>query len=138
MNFPQDRSKYLEKTKGIQGFPDKNVKILWLALNLATPEYHPGSKTDIYAELSGYTSPNFPFQIRQNAFRYLFQLNAFNDENLKDLMQASRHEIYRFREFSRDMLEQLLQKEEYRLRIKRIQEDLPIKQQEYLQGQLGE
>ena len=38
-NFPAERTKYLAKTKGISGLSNKNVKLLWLLLASATPEY---------------------------------------------------------------------------------------------------
>ncbi len=38
-NFPEDRLKYLEKTKGIQGFNNKSIRMLWIALVLNTLDY---------------------------------------------------------------------------------------------------
>ncbi|WP_299523220.1 M1 family metallopeptidase, partial [Winogradskyella sp.] len=35
-NFPEERSKYLSKTRNIVGFSDKNVRLLWIVLNLST------------------------------------------------------------------------------------------------------
>ena len=32
VNFPEERSKYLAKTKNITGFSDMNVRLLWLVL----------------------------------------------------------------------------------------------------------
>lgn len=136
MNFPQERSKYLEQLKGVEGFSDKNLRIMWLTLNLATPAYQSEAKAEVYEELSGYTSPVFPFQVRQNAFEYLYQLNSFTDQNLKDLLQGSQHPVSRFRSFSRQMIGQLLKDASYVSRFKSLVEDLPVDQRKYLESKL--
>ena len=38
-SFPKDRHKYLDKMKGVQGFSNHNVEILWLALAISTLDY---------------------------------------------------------------------------------------------------
>src|SRR5690606_15417732 len=77
MNFPEDRNRYLDQLKGVDGFSDKNLRTLWLALNLATPEYDEENQAAVYSELSGYSSSEYPYLLRQNSFKYLFQLNTF-------------------------------------------------------------
>ena len=136
--FPEDREKYLSKLEGVEGFSDKNVEILWLALNLATPDYEPGKKSAVYNKLSGYTSPYYPYQIRQNALGYLFQLNSLNDQNLKDLLQGVHHQVSRFRQFSRGLLERLLQDGKYRRRLQELKEEFPKAQQEFLERKFKE
>ncbi|MGB5500352.1 MAG: M1 family metallopeptidase, partial [Maribacter sp.] len=39
ISFPQDRSRYLDKTKGTIGLPNKNVRMLWLFLAVLTKDY---------------------------------------------------------------------------------------------------
>lgn len=136
MNFPEDRTRYLEAMEGIQGFHDKNIRILWLALNLATPGFDGAKQRDHYTELAGYTSPYYPFYIRQNALRFLFQLNSFSDQNLKDLMEGTFHQVGRFRSFSRKMLRELLESDAYQDRFVKIKESLPGKQREFLERSL--
>lgn len=111
MNFPQDRLRYLQETDGQQGYLDGNLRTLWLALSLATPEIPQNLKKEYLEELSGYTAPHQRFQLRQNAFDYLFQLNAFSSRNIYDLLDASRHHNFRFRDFARKMLKQVLKME---------------------------
>ena len=53
LQFPEDRSKYLAETKGIEGFYDKNVEMLWLTLNLVTPEYDSGHQAGSFQEAFG-------------------------------------------------------------------------------------
>jgi len=136
-NFPMDRAKYLSKTRNIQGFYDKNVRMLWLTLNLVTPEYDAGNSQANYAELSGYTHTKYPMEIRQNAFSYLFQIDAFSDQNLKDLMQGTQHYAYRFRDFCRQLLKELLTHEKYLEKFQQLSDSLPKTEQEYLQSQFS-
>src|SRR5690606_12637313 len=64
-NFPEDRHTYLMETKHLQGFNDKNIRMLWLALALVTEEFEPDNKRDYFEELSRYTDPSYHFEIRQ-------------------------------------------------------------------------
>ena len=132
-NFPEERSQYLDRLKGVEGFNDKNIETLWLALNLATAGYQQDRKQSTFENLSRYTSPFYPYQIRQNAFNYLFQLNSFSDENLLDLVEASQHQVGRFRESSRQLLKQLVQAEEYQQRFYQLKSALSAKESGFLE-----
>ena len=136
MNFPQEVSTYLDKTKGITGFTNKNVRMLWLTLNLITPDYEPEKQQEIYKELSGYTATHYPIEVRENAFGYLYQINSFSTQNLLDLMQGTQHHAHRFRDYSRQLLTELLTKEEYRQKFLALDDRLSQKEQEYLQTKL--
>ncbi len=109
MNFPEDRSRYFLMMEGEEGFSDKNIRTLWLALNIATPGVPASEKEKYIEELSSYTAPYQRFQLRQNAFGYLFQLNAFSSQNIYDLLEASRHHNYRFRSFAKALLKQVVE-----------------------------
>ncbi len=137
MNFPQEVSTYLDKTKGIEGFTNKNVRMLWLTLNLVTPNYEPEKQQEAYNELSGYTAVHFPIEVRENAFGYLFQINSFTTQNLLDLMQGTKHPTYRFRNYSRQLLNQLLKNEEYRQKFIALKDRLSQKEWDYLQTKLN-
>ena len=106
-NFSEDRQKYFEKTKGIVGFSDKNVRILWLALNLVSPDFEDENTRNYYDELTGYTSPKYGFEIRQNAFQYLSQIQACNDVCKNNLKLATKHHNWRFSKFSKELLKNL-------------------------------
>lgn len=109
INFPQERLKYLKKLDGVEGFNNKNIRNLWLALSLATPEVSAESKKAYINELENHTMPHQKFQVRENAFGYLYQLNAFTSETIYNLMEAARHHNYRFREFSKQLLKTLIE-----------------------------
>lgn len=132
-NFQEDNPQYLEELKSTQGFYDKNIRILWLTLSLATPEYLPGKNATFYEELSGYTATTYDYSIRQNAFAHLYQLNVFNREIYMNLMQATTHPVWRFRNFARELLEELLKDRNHENQLRLIQPQLTEKQQKILQ-----
>ncbi|MFV8224653.1 M1 family metallopeptidase [Christiangramia aquimixticola] len=130
--FPQDRDKYLELTRNIDGFYEKNVRMLWLALNLVTPDFETENNQEYYEELAGYTMESYPFQVRENAFGYLFQLGAFNDSSLKSLIKATNHHTWSFRNYSRKLLSELLKNEEYRRDLLQVSSELTENETSYL------
>lgn len=122
--FPNDRTKYLDATEGIIGFNDKNVKCLWLTLALATPEYNSGLNTYYIKELGNYSSSEYGFQTRQNAFTYINNLKIFNIETLINLIDATHHHNWRFKSFAKDLLKTLAEDEKYKEIIANLQEEL--------------
>jgi aminopeptidase N len=106
-NFYQERNKYLNQTKGIQGFNDKNVRILWLTLAVITEDFEPENKQQYFEELRNYTSPKYDFETRQNAFQYLQLMKACDSVCKDNLKQATKHHNWRFSKFSKDMLNSL-------------------------------
>ncbi|SFD06001.1 M1 family metallopeptidase [Algibacter pectinivorans] len=104
-NFPQERQKYFEKTKDIQGFSDKNVRMLWLALQLVSPDFEDKNKREYFNALTRYTSPQYGFEVRQNAFQYLHQIQACKDVCKKHLKQATKHHNWRFQKFAKALIE---------------------------------
>ena len=106
-NFPEEREKYLSKMAKLEGFSDKNVRTLWLALNVATPTVPSNKKQEYLKELSSYTAPHQKFQLREKAFDLLFQLKAFQREDLENLIEATKHHNYRFRQHAKELLKAL-------------------------------
>ncbi|WP_298238070.1 M1 family metallopeptidase [uncultured Algibacter sp.] len=104
-NFPGERRRYLDKTKNIQGFNDKNVRTLWLTLALITEDYEPEMKKVYFDELTNYTSSKYGFEVRQNAIQYLNQIKACNDDCKTNLKQATTHHNWRFSKFAKALLE---------------------------------
>jgi len=110
--------------------------MLWLTLNLITPDYEPAKQQETFEELSGYTATHFPIEVRENAFGYLYQINSFTTQNLLDLMQGTQHHAHRFRDYSRQLLAELLKKEEYRQKFLALDDRLSQKERDYLQTKL--
>ena len=107
INFPLERSKYLTKTRNIQGFNDKNVRLLWLVLALNTMEFQPEKNNDFLKELLSYTDASQNFELRMNAFTYLDLIKACGSECQSNLEQAKTHHNWRMSKFAKDMLHQL-------------------------------
>jgi len=135
-NFPENRHQYLNELVGVEGFSNKNIELLRLTLNLVTQDYEPQKKQAIYKKLSEYTSPKFAYEIRENAFGYLFQIDSFSEENYKDLLQGCEHHVWRFRNFCRKLLQELLSNNFHRKRILQLKNEFSETQQNYLQKQI--
>ncbi|GGZ68537.1 M1 family metallopeptidase [Algibacter mikhailovii] len=103
-NFPLEREKYLDETKGVIGFNDKNIRILWLTLALITEDYDNVYRRRYLRELTSYTGPKYSFEIRQNAFSYLNQIEACKEACKDNLKLATKHHNWRFKKFAKDLL----------------------------------
>ncbi len=137
LQFPEDRSKYLAETRGIEGFYDKNVEMLWLTLNLVTPEYDSERKQEVFRKLSGYTAAWYPSEVRENAFGYLYQIDSFSDQNLRDLLQGTTNYDYKFRNFCRELLDKLLENDQYHQKFLELRGTLSEELQERLNKKLN-
>ncbi|SEM29147.1 aminopeptidase N [Aquimarina amphilecti] len=135
-NFPSERSRYLEQTKDVIGFHDKNVRILWLVLALSTKEYQSEKHQEFYKELSGYSSSIHHFSTRENAFTYLESLQAFSDQSLVDLVDGAVHYNWRFRNFCRKILDNLLKNPKFQKKYVDLKNNLPKRQQDFLEKKL--
>ncbi|MCA0131811.1 M1 family metallopeptidase [Winogradskyella alexanderae] len=101
-NFPLDRAKYLSKTRNIHGFNDKNIRLLWIVLNLNTPYYNAESNQELYAELTEYTSAKYNADLRINAFQYLKLIGGCNELCKQNLDNAKSHHNWRMIKFAKD------------------------------------
>lgn len=111
-NFPEDRAKYLDKTKNSIGFNNKNLRMLWLVLAMATPEYQPENSQDYYEELVGYTNPEHAFETRMRAFEYLLMTNACHTRCQNNLEDATKHHNWRLAKFAKDQLKRIKRSQE--------------------------
>lgn len=136
-DFPEKRAVYLDKTDSIIGFPNKNIRLLWLTLALVTPEYRMDSKPALFKELSSYTSSNHHFEVRLLAFQYLKNIGGFNDETLRNLIESCSHHVWHFKKTSRNMLKEFLKSEGSTARLKAIYPLLNQEEQQYLDKTLG-
>ncbi|MCM8568120.1 M1 family metallopeptidase [Gramella jeungdoensis] len=135
--FPEQRGEYLNKTKRWEGFYNKNIRMLWLTLNLVTSEFEPEKTNSYYEELAGYTDEWRPFQVRENAFGYLYQLGAFDRESLENLIKGTHHHAYSFRNFCRQLLSELLTNEEYRKELTDLSQVMTEKETVYLRSKIN-
>ncbi|MBC3847934.1 M1 family metallopeptidase [Winogradskyella echinorum] len=112
VNFPLERSKFLAKTQNVIGFNDKNVRLLWLVLNLNTPDFQKDKKQQVYNELVSYTNERYNADLRISAFQYLDLIKACNTECQSNLENAKTHHNWRLVKFAKQLSEQLKQKQD--------------------------
>ena len=108
VNFPEKRIDYLNTTKGMIGFQNKNLRQLWLVLAMVTPEYEPNNSLQFANELKQYTSADFSFEIREIALGFIAELQLWDTNTLKNLVNASVHHNWRFRSGARQLLDGLM------------------------------
>ncbi|MEM7486218.1 MAG: M1 family metallopeptidase [Bacteroidota bacterium] len=136
-DFPDNQTTYLDKTKDIVGLPNKNVRLLWLTLALVSPTYRTDLKPAFFRELNSYTSSEHHFEVRLLAFQFLKNVGAFNDNTLKNLVDACSHHVWYFKKSSRKMLKEFLKRDGNVARLKAIYPSLSQEQQYYLDKTMG-
>lgn len=135
-NFPENRNQYLDSTKNIIGLPNNNVRLLWLALALVTADYNISEKTRYLDELIGYTGAAYNPEIRQTAFQYGSQIKAENHDFFVNLIKATNHHSWQFRNFTRKMLDIKLDDLESKNRIVAIAKQLKPSDLRYLKTKI--
>jgi aminopeptidase N len=84
-SFPKDAGQYLERTKDMEGWRGKNIRMKWLELSIMQ------GKTGLMPELIGYSSPQFEFETRMNAFLLLKKLKYSDAETTGYAESARKH-----------------------------------------------
>jgi len=131
-NFPQQRKKYLDTMEGVTGFQDKNVRQLWLVLAILTDDYQPEKRKTHTDELWSYTSPQYSFEIRQKAFEYINEIGLYSPTVVRNLVNASVHHNWRFRNIARELLDGLLKEPQMKTLIVQQLENFSTKEKAYL------
>ena len=131
-NIPSNRKIYLSQTKDTYGFYDREFRMLWLMLALATQDFEPENTTAYFNELSAYTDKKYPVEVRENAFNYLYQLDTFAPKNYKDLIASCLHFKWRYAEFSRSLLKTMLKDRTHELNIDDLKDELLNSEKEFL------
>ena len=136
VSFGYDKNIFLEKTKNIIGLPNKNVRLLWLTLALLTPDYNPKQQIYYHNELVGYTSPIYNPEVRQTAFQYLSEIKALNDDVFMNLIKATNHHSWQFRNYARQLFDTLWNDEEQKKEIEKVANQLNSSDLRYLKTKL--
>ncbi len=123
--FPDKRKELLDKTRGVEGFSDKNLRILWLTLALKAKDYDPAGNGAYYDELLRYASPDYESNVRENALTNLLFLDPNDTNALEALARATVHHKWQFVKFSRDRIRNLIKKERYRTFFSELLAKLP-------------
>ncbi len=136
LSYPQDRASYLNKTKGVMGFPNKNIRQLWLTLAVLTNGYDAAATKQHFDELSAYTAPIYSSEVRRISFEYLKEAFGFTDKNLLDLIDATGHHSWQFKKFARGLLNDLIKDTTYKERIAGLMHKLKPNQKKYVTSKL--
>ena len=124
--------------KGIIGFRDKNIRQFWLFLALITKDYQTAGKDIFLKELVEYTAPSYSYNIREKALEYIGYLNLWDEDSLLNLIDASQHHYWGFRDFSRNLLKGLLKNENYQKQFILIEQQLDVDSLIFLKRMLNE
>lgn len=111
INFPEKRPEYLDVTKTMIGFQDKNIRQLWLTLALYTQDYNETEKPKYLEELTAYSGEDYSFEIREKALEYLFSMGVKTNPFIKNLVNACTHHYWKFRDGAREMLQTFMENE---------------------------
>ncbi|OIQ16897.1 MAG: aminopeptidase [Flavobacterium sp. MedPE-SWcel] len=136
--FPDKRPELLDLSDDWVGFNDKNLRILWLTLAYATPDYREADKPNLYAELQFYASPRYESVVRQNALANLLYINKPDPVVWSNLANATVHHKWQFVKFAKNGIRGLLKKEGYRSFFEGIMPSLPEAEQRKLKQLLAE
>ncbi len=136
-NFPNHRTRYLDISKNWIGFKDLNLRIVWLSLTLATPNYD-SHQDNLQKELISYTSPIYEASLRQNSLEQLLLNQILSDEVLRSLVNATTHHAWQFSKFGRDTIRKLLKNSEIRTVFITLQPTLQDQERLQLQRLLNE
>jgi aminopeptidase N len=134
LNFPEKRIVYLTKTEKLIGFQDKNLRQLWLVLALLDSNFSVNKRESYTSELKSYASEAYSFEIRKIAFGYVDELMLWDKTTLKNLVNASVNPAWRFRIFSRKLLEKVLKSETFRSEIVNEMAGFSEKEKNYLES----
>jgi aminopeptidase N len=123
--FPEERITILNTSKDWIGLNDKNLRVLWLTLALATKDFEQDKKADYYEELLSYATPKYESNLRQNAITKLLFLDKNDQNTLKYLVNALVSHKWQFVKFARENIRGLLKSDIHRTFFEEMLAQLP-------------
>ncbi len=119
-NFPEERLRYLEQTKGIVGNNDMSFRLNWLALAINSENVSEQVKKSSYDQLVDFASDQYESSVRQNALELLLQLNPNDEQVIELLFKATVHHKWQFTKFCRDTIRENLKNTTFRSRVEEL------------------
>ena len=107
LSYPEQRKAFLQRLEQNGSLVHLPLRQSWLLLAALTPAYE-DEQAEYLAALRKTTNSFYAAEDREKAFELLNQVNAFNNQNIIDLIQATEHHRWAFKKFSRELLLQLL------------------------------
>lgn len=136
-NFPEQRVKYIEKSKNWMGFQDQNLRLMHLYLAYLTTDIAE-EKSKIYFELLQFTGTNYDSGVQELALLKLISLELFTEDVLKSLAYGTGNHRWQFVSFCKENIRKLLKQDKYRKIFTDLEPQLPIREKTQLQRLLNE
>jgi aminopeptidase N len=136
--FPDMRSQILDRTAGRIGMNDKNLRILWLTLALATKDYKITEKPTLYKELLDYASAKNETPVRMNAIENLLFIDKNDSNVLGQLVSLTTHHKWQVVQYSRGKIRLLLKNKNHRTYFESLLPSLSDPEKAQLQRLLSE
>lgn len=136
--FPEERMLILNKSRDWVGLNDKNLRVLWLTLALATKDFEQDKKATYYDELLDYATPKYESNLRQNAIMKLLFLDKNDQNTLKYLVNALVSHRWQFVKFARENIRSLLKSSIHRTFFEEMVEQLPEREKMQLNRLINE
>jgi aminopeptidase N len=130
--FPDERITVLNQSRYWIGLNDKNLKVLWLTLALATKDFENDKKARYYDELLDYATPKYESNLRQNAIAKLLFLDKNDQNTLKYLVNALVSHKWQFVKFARENIRSLLKSTIHRKFFEEMLPQLPEREKNQL------
>ena len=131
-DFPEERILVLNLSRNWIGLNDKNLRVLWLTLALATKDFENDKKASYYDELLDYATPKCESNLRQNAITKLLFLDKNDQNTLKYLVNALVSHRWQFVKFARENIRNLLKSDIHRKFFEEMLEQLPEEEKNQL------
>lgn len=122
---PDLKHEVLDKASSWIGFNDKNLRITWLMLALATDSYNKEKKVNWYKELENYAYSKFNSNVRMNAISAMWFLNKYDSNTLPHLVNALVSHKSQFKKFGREAIIELSTKKEFKTHFNNLVPYLP-------------
>jgi aminopeptidase N len=119
-NFPDERQRYLDQTKGIKGNNDKSFRMTWLGIAINTLVFSEKQRQEFLNELMHYASDACESSVRQNALELLLQLQPNEDKVIALLFKATSHHKWQFTLYARTKVREFLKDAAYRKRVEEM------------------
>ena len=107
--YPDKRRDILQKLEHNGSLEYLPLRQSWLLLAALTPDYQKQQAENL-AALRKTTGASYSADTREKAFSLLHQVEAFNDQNIKDLLQSTEHHRWAFKKFARELFLEFLEK----------------------------
>lgn len=123
LHYPNQRQLYIDQMSQQDGNKHLNIKLLRLMLTSLT---YPEQAQKAVETLIDYTNLAAPYQIKRQAFVYLFQLNAISNEFIINLSKDLTHPVWRYRNFTKQLFDELIKTPAYKAKIELLLSDAKL------------